>query len=905
MSISAFASAVCATLALGSDLAQDFHDPPSSLRAMPFWHINGVLTTREIKAQMQASRDQSGFGGVAVLPVAETRPEYLSEAYFARYGDILKLARELGMEVIFYDDTGFPSGSAGGRLAKLFPDDTMKRLDLTEEEAEGPGQYVKALPGGALMGVVAMNVASRQRIDITASVANGEVRWAVPAGTWRIMAFTCVKSGNRVVDYLCPESVDRFIGLTYEEYFKRFKEHFGTTIKRDFYDDVGFYAQQRPWTPAFNTKFQQRYGFSPVLYYPALWHDIGPETEAARVALFGFRAELMAEGYPKRVGDWCRAHGLLSSGHPPGNYDPCPVDMHCDTFKFYRHSDIPLMDAIFYHGHGRSGFKLVSSAAAMYDRPLVAAEEYGAYAEASFDTAMLYRTGMELFARGVTRVIPHGMWYDPSHVRIPPLISHFSEKLRPGLPDYNRWVARNSLLLQGGRSVVDIAMLYPIASLEAWYYFDAPANRKHWGQFVPPEADYQRLSDRLTGQVRRDFTFLHPDALESQCALHGAELRLNNASNWQSYKVVIVPGGKVIPWKSLVRIKELYDHGGRVVATTQLPTRSAEFGHDADVREAIRSMFNIQTADPTPQPYRVRIEVVGPVIKTFVNGALVDMTVDDSFPKGRVGFREAEHESASFANVTVTTPTGETLLQDDFTGGLGKWINVTNTAVREGRLTLAENQSLRSRDGGEWTDYVVSVDLSTSDTVAGVAFRARDDRNCYMWQFRPSENRMTPHKKLEGNWHVLKVVQLEEVVEGVAAFQTRTNDHGGKAYFASQPTAATLRAILDDAIGRSDVSFDETLRVTSGGGLLSYLHKVKDGLNIYYFANSSADKVDTWVSLRGNLSLEQWDPHTGTMSPAEVSAALPNERDMTRVHLVIHPVKSLFLVESSGTHPHS
>jgi len=212
------------------------------------------------------------------------------------------------------------------------------------------------------------------------------------------------------------------------------------------------------------------------------------------------------------------------------------------------------MDSIFYHGHGRPGFKPVSSAATMFDRPLVAVEEYGAFAENSFDGTMLYRNGMEMFARGVNRVSPHGMWLDPEHVRIPPLISHFSAKLLPALPGYNEWSARCSLLLQGGRPVVDIAMFYPIAALEAYYNFNLPDNLR-WGKYVPPEADYQRVSDRLTCHVRRDFTFLHPDALAAQCTRRGASLRLNNATNWQEYQVLIMPGEKVIPWESLKKSK--------------------------------------------------------------------------------------------------------------------------------------------------------------------------------------------------------------------------------------------------------------------------------------------------------------------------------------------------------------
>lgn len=42
--------------------------------------------------------------------------------------------------------------------------------------------------------------------------------------------------------------------------------------------------------------------------------------------------------------------------------------MHGDILKFYRHTQIPLTDYIFYYGHGRDGFKQVGSAADLYDR---------------------------------------------------------------------------------------------------------------------------------------------------------------------------------------------------------------------------------------------------------------------------------------------------------------------------------------------------------------------------------------------------------------------------------------------------------------------------------------------------------------------------------------------------------
>jgi hypothetical protein len=69
------------------------------------------------------------------------------------------------------------------------------------------------------------------------------------------------------------------------------------------------------WTPEFNAGFEKRYGYNPMKYYPALWYDIGPNTAAARNALFGYRAALFSENFIKRLNDWCAAHYLQFGGH--------------------------------------------------------------------------------------------------------------------------------------------------------------------------------------------------------------------------------------------------------------------------------------------------------------------------------------------------------------------------------------------------------------------------------------------------------------------------------------------------------------------------------------------------------------------------------------------------------------
>jgi len=886
-------------------MAAWFKDPPMQYRSRPLYWLNATLTTGVLRGQIQAMRDQCGFGGFAPLTLRSARPEYLTDEYFARYGLILEMAEKLGLKVIFYDDINFPTGTAGGRLAERYPDSMLKNLRKVEEEVAGPRTVELRIPEGTLMAAVAMETGTKQRLDLAGSIKDGMLRWDAPQGTWKVMFFVCVTEGG-FVDYLDPEAVRRWMSLTYDEFAKRFGRHFGTTIVQSFFDDAAmvYTSGGRTWTTAFNKKFTLKHGMDPALLYPALWYDIGPDTEAARVALFGMRAELMAEGFVRTIHEWCAAHGIQVSGHPAGNYEPQPVEVSGDNIKFYKHCDIPLLDSIHYYTHGRDGFKLPTSAAFNYDRPVTAVEIYGNYPDGSVDSAMLYRSAMELYVRGANLMIPHGMWYDPATMHIPPEFSHRNPRFGSELPAYNRFVGRCSLLLQGGRHVADIGVLYPVVALQAAYQFDVPGMQQpNWGKEAPPEADYLKISDRLTGAVRRDFTFLHPEIMDERCSVEGAKVRLNNTNNWETYSVLVLPGGNVISWSNLQKLQSFYNNGGKVIGTTQLPFKSSEFGHDADVQRVIKAMFGAtpsrRVVRDSDSSYRVRIEASGSTIKTYVKGVLVDVTVDDSMKKGCIGFRQGGDEPGGIGEVKVTSLDGRLLFRDDFEGGLDKWANIRNANLSDGWLKIRGNEFMRSREGDGWTDYVLEADLNTNDACSGLVFRADPNgSNCYMWQFWPGKNRVRPHKKINGGWWVIKDIPCTDVDESLKKYQVSTNAKGGKCFFAPNPTAETLRAILDDALPVGDVAFEGSPRMDSGGGMLSYLHKVKDGANVYYFANSSNDKVDTWVRLRGKMTLQQWDPHSGAMSPQECEHTTEKGQEVTRVHLVLEPVKSVFLTEA-------
>ena len=728
----------------GPSLEKQFGHPPNAFKPMPFWHINGEMTTEGIWQQMKDAKEKAGFTGVSVLPLSPregrspgTLPKFLSEDYFERFQDFLDAAEAYDMQVILYDDNDFPSGMAGGKLEVQFPDHTMKRLDRIEKEVVGPTTLIDTIEAVKLMAAVATNTETGERLEISQFYVDKIIQWNVPAGTWKIMLFPLVKDSFHkdylVVDFLDTTAVRHMINLTYDVYAERFGEYFGNTIRMTFFDDVGFWRHPRTWTGKFNEKFEELNGFDPKPYYPALWNSIGPETEAIRYAFFNTRAELLAEGFPKLVGAWTEKKGLKSTGHPPGNYDPTPIDMNGDIFKFYRYTQVPLTDAIIRYQFGQNGHKLISSAADYYDRPVVSTEIYGAFREHLFDSLMLYRPMMELFARGVNFVIPHGLWYnpDPKTIHIPPLVSPYSAKIASALPDYSEFVGRSCLLLQGGKRVADIGVFYPFESLAGWYRFEDPDNPRQ-GFFVSPETDYQSISGLLTNEIRRDFTFIHPEFfLDKKYVIDNNKVILDNIENQQTYRALILTGGSIISYPTLQKIRDFYNAGGLVISTTQLPYKSTEIGADQKVIDLVQEIFQIDPAAP-------------------------------------------------------------------------------------------------------------------DSTQMGVL----------------------------------------------------SNAQGGIAAYIPHPDDGSLQKFLQEHLP-ADVKFSPNPALASDFGKFSYIHKVKDGRDIFYFANSSDESIDTDVFLRGNFHLERWNPHSGTITSSFHTERIEKHGvTYTKFNLKLSPVRSVFFVSS-------
>ncbi len=684
----------------------EFQAPPFRYQSRPLWFWNGQLDADKTKTMVAACKT-AGYCGMGILPCKGMGFEFMSPEFLKQYKVAIDEAAKLGMKMCLYDEFWFPSGSAGGLLASRHPEALGKRLDMLATDVTGPKEFTQAVPAGTLMGAVAMETATKKRINITGSVRDGNLRWEVPAGEWKVMIFTCVRDGGGgLVDYLEPKAVDAFIELTYQAYHDAMPEHFGTTIDGAFYDEPAFYHVKggRAWTDRFNERFRERYQIDPLPLYPALWFDIGPDTAAARNALFGMRSELYATGFVKTISDWCAKHNMGLTGHADQEEVVNPViGTVGDLIKSFKYQNMPGIDQVFAYGRASRAYKVVSSAANNYDRPQVVTECYGGIN--NMPVANLYKEAMDQFAKGINTMMPHAVWYDQAKIIFKPDLTPNAATYGPALPEYNSYIGRLQRLLQGGRHVADIGVLYPIATLQAGSWF-GPGD-PYQGCVEVPEADYMQVGEALALGVRRDFTFVHPEVLDERCAVEGNALRLNNPVNWERYRVFIIPGSRAISVTSLRKIKDFYDQGGQVIATTRLPDTAAEFGKDDEVRQLVAAIFGDGS-----RPAGGNVAAAGP---KNANG-------------GRAWFVPTPTPAALKAAIDEALPDGDVVIEHDLT-------------VKGGNLSYIH----KVKDG-----LAIYLLANSSDQELDITVRLRGTLTPELWDPHDGKIRAIEHEHADG-----------------------------------------------------------------------------------------------------------------------------------------------------------
>ena len=326
-------------------------------RVTVFWNWNDILDAAVIRRQIADFKSRGIDGFFLHIMTSEFRdgdfhggmPGYLTDGFFQMVQVAVTTAKEYGVDVWLYDESGWPSGILNGYFAANRPDLMHRQID-----------------------------------------ADGNIHI----------------SPDRP-DLLNRETTDIFIDSTHGKYREYVGEFFGTTIKGMFTDEPyfgSFTDTTLPFSPVLEKTFEQIKGYSAIEAAMQILKDCN---EKAICDYYEVWLKLIRENFLLPVQNWCHANGLLATGHFNG--DDCIKNMKvllgCDLFALHDCLDMPGCDAIWRQIHplkAETDFSRLTASAAC-GKPTVS-ETFAVYgpdlslAEMKQVAAMQFVAGIEMIS---------------------------------------------------------------------------------------------------------------------------------------------------------------------------------------------------------------------------------------------------------------------------------------------------------------------------------------------------------------------------------------------------------------------------------------------------------------------------------------------------------------------------
>ena len=386
----------------------------------------------EMKRQLDAAK-RAGFGTVYILPMPkEFRPEtmptelegYLGDAFFEKVRAALAYADAVGLRLWLYDEGGWPSGSACGRVCDLLPDRCAERL-----RADGTGApRLQRQDGRADIYDETAAICFTRLTHHAYAAALGTLAGKIEA------VFTDEPAGS--ADAVNSRLLEAFA----KKYGRRMEPHLGALLSPETADAAGKRAR--------------------LDYY----------------TLLGERFRGTLEIYRRAA----HAHGWLLTGHLDRDHtaDSNLTKGYGNTLAALKTLDIPGVDAIggqiFSAGNRMDGNALAfyprfaASAAVQTGTPLALSESFAVYGNALSGDELRYILNYQL-VRGITlfnfMAMPSTMedWYA------------FSERpyFHPDIPGFFaldglcKELERESLFMATGLHAAETALWYPYEEILA------------------------------------------------------------------------------------------------------------------------------------------------------------------------------------------------------------------------------------------------------------------------------------------------------------------------------------------------------------------------------------------------------------------------------------------------------
>ncbi len=621
------------------ELHKRFQNPDRKYSIRPFWFWNGKLDGEELGRQIRQMVEHGVYGAYAHNRDGLETP-YLSEAWWEAVGGALRAAREAGFSLCMVDEFEWPSGEARdywlpginkSRVVAANPAFRMRCLRAHETEAAGHQPLEIPLPpdtaavvAGHLLGPGRFDGESLRTLDWDRSAP--KLSWTAPEGKWLVTVYSLEETQSPdggTVDLMSEEAVRKFIDIYYEEFYRRYKEYFGSNLVATFADHEGSYGGTIGWTPSLFEAFAKQKGYRLEAFLPALKYDIGARTEKVRCDYLDVVSELYSRNFFGQVNEWCRAHGLAYSGHVWEESLYFGPWVQGDFFHVLRAMGNPGCDTLVEWGRQSVWLKEVASVADFEGRRAVCENQGVQGSDSYLSPERMRRVSNCLGAWNIAEFIPHAFDYDLNRINFPPDWFR-SQPFLSQFQSYADQMRRISFMNSESRHVADVLLYYPQVSIwgqSATAFrdpnFESILSDAAWtADASDTNSTYALLKLRLT-EERFDYKCAD-DYYLGQSRVDGKLLRIGDSSS----QILILPPMSTVRRATVERVRDFYEAGGTVIVLHRLSVNSVEDGRDdAKLKSLWEAMFD--TA-PTSASFTERTNAQGGRAY-FVPGSVEDV----------------------------------------------------------------------------------------------------------------------------------------------------------------------------------------------------------------------------------------------------------------------------------------
>ena len=560
-----------------------FRNPGSEYRGAPFWAWNCALDKDELLWQLEVLKEM-GLGGAHMHVRTGMATPYLSDEHMALVRACVDKCKQEKMLAWLYDEDRWPSGAAGGLLTKD-PQYRARHLLLTTKSyGNAPVEYIQdasARSGRSENGKLL--ACYDVRLDENGCLAGVEcIGKDAPAKGRKWFAYVETDRPNpwynnqTYANTLDPETIKRFVEITYERYLQTVGEDFGNTVPAIFTDEPQFsrkttlsFAQEEkdvmlPWTDDLPETFRAAYGEDLVAHLPELlWELPDGKVSLIRYHYHDHIAERFAQAFADTCGRWCDAHGLMLTGHmmeePTLHSQTAALG---EAMRSYRSFQLPGIDMLCARFEFTTA-KQAQSAVHQFGRCGMTSELYGVTGW-DFDFRGHKIHGDWQAALGVTVRVQHLSWVSmkgEAKRDYPASISYQS----PWWHDYayvENHFARLNTALTRGKPVVRVGVIHPVES----YWLHWGPSEQTFGVRQQLDEHFQNLTDwLLNGSI--DFDFISESLLPEQCKKGGAPLQVGE----MAYDAIVVPGCETLRTTTLERLEAFRENGGKLIFLGDAP----------------------------------------------------------------------------------------------------------------------------------------------------------------------------------------------------------------------------------------------------------------------------------------------------------------------------------------------